>query len=671
MDNLLNKISEDDKRKMSYYLSVYGDIKDENFVGIDKWLEPWSYAKRKMYKAIGNNIITSVPIRIEKDDETLRHQVAELLDSVPIIAEWYVALDRLKVLYTNIFCTEETTKDHTKWKQEKLDKAGLSLDDLAVLHSQLLNKDQYRGYAGDQIFYNDVVRSGEFPISIKMRLSCKKKMLQIQKGCKWMKGVTRLFEYLSDIPLFKNSEITKHLEEFRQRHSTVFTGNYIEADLQLSIHPFDFLTMSDNAEGWSSCMNWRDGGCYKLGTIEMMNSNNVICCYIKTKNDFDFNNDDEKEKDDSLIWNSKSWRCLCYVTKDIILVGKAYPYESKVLSLEILKILTSFVKKNFGWTYSFGPELYEDMKWITTGYGLNRARDYLKNDTYYNLQGKKNIIFETGVMYNDMLNDSRDFHNFWCVRNSVPHTKFISVSGKCNCISCGKQLLKMKEDYNIEYSYREDESHNDRFVSSEVPLCEECIEKTEQHCPNCKRRLGRYNETVPVKVRFPDGHIEEITYCKKCLEYRPYGNAILKYPAPIQCRIGREPLVDLTDMARSTCKPYPRISIIDLRVVKEKDEDDIYEELKKTIESPTYEFPYGIRWKLTTLYGCDGLLACRHCVDKWVQEGKMVLINNKSLKGEVYYIPEDSTLEEDFTRRYSDGYRIQNIDENFIVKGVQ
>ena len=38
--------------------------------------------------------------------------------------------------------------------------------------------------------------------------------------------------------------------------------------------------MSDNNSGWESCMSWRNNGCYRRGTVEMMNSPYVIVAYL-------------------------------------------------------------------------------------------------------------------------------------------------------------------------------------------------------------------------------------------------------------------------------------------------------------------------------------------------------------------------------------------------------
>jgi hypothetical protein len=74
------------------------------------------------------------------------------------------------------------------------------------------------------------------------------------------------------------------MEDFKKWQtwlSTICTVKEYKTNLVLSIHPIDFMTSSDNASGWTSCMNWRDDGGYSSGTIEMMNSNMVIIAYLE------------------------------------------------------------------------------------------------------------------------------------------------------------------------------------------------------------------------------------------------------------------------------------------------------------------------------------------------------------------------------------------------------
>ena len=71
------------------------------------------------------------------------------------------------------------------------------------------------------------------------------------------------------------------------------------------------MTMSDNANNWSSCMRWTDRsggvdhGDYCAGTLECMNSPYIIIAYLHNpKHSFELSLYDCNDWQ----WNSKQWR---------------------------------------------------------------------------------------------------------------------------------------------------------------------------------------------------------------------------------------------------------------------------------------------------------------------------------------------------------------------------
>jgi hypothetical protein len=263
--------------------------------------------------------------------------------------------------------------------------------------------------------------------------------------------------------------------------------------------------MSDNDSNWESCMNWVGEGCYHVGTIEMMNSNNVIVCYVTNRKDWVF--DLDSETGESYLWNNKKWRQLAYATPEIIMTGKSYPYNNKQLSFTILEALEKLAKENLGITYEFGIERYDDMKYINSIASMNRARYYrnLPADRYH----KKNIIFDTKGMYNDMLNDHST--TYWCKRNKVKKTTVISVSGKAKCLCCGENILTPDYDW---YNYDETSlSYNERYTNCGNVICPECEEKKKcAICHDSDLRSGFITYTNPNTGA-------EIKMCPECYKY--------------------------------------------------------------------------------------------------------------------------------------------------------
>ena len=209
-------------------------------------------------------------------------------------------------------------------------------------------------------------------------------------------------------------------EEFRNKVSNITTSSNIKSNLVFSIHPIDYMTMSDNDCGWSSCMSWKNNGMYSDGTIEMMNSNMIIVAYLESDNPFIVNNH---------IIPNKSWRTLLYVHKNILVAGKSYPYHNSELDKKVLEELYKLVNKNLKWDYKYKEQEYKDLY------------SYLPNeeDQINNLcVSKKQIVIVTGhAMYNDLLEDKDSV--YFCYRNIPKKGMVLNASGKNTCLICGLQ----------------------------------------------------------------------------------------------------------------------------------------------------------------------------------------------------------------------------------------
>ena len=425
--NLIEKISELDKKRIKNYIDLYGVSK--NFIGIDSWLKPWSDNNVKLYKLLGNQLIYKTPFECKKDRELL-------------ITEYHRLLDKFHNFRSDLCDTNNCYL--TKHSSANF----FLLIDYVFRSNQLFE---------DKIGYEDCFKFEEM-----------KRTLQIQKEMKPIRALSKMLEYWDKsgyVPKDRMKDLLKTFEDFRIAHSVINNDKMVRGNLCISIHPLDFMTMSDNDSNWQSCMNWRYSGCYHVGTVEMMNSNNVVCCYIENaKGDFYFGKKNSEEDTDirsnEYSWNNKRWRQLVYITKDIIVTGKSYPYQNDELSKIVLNAVREIAQRNLNWNYQFGPELYQDMKRIRTAEDFDRVRSFIKNKK----TTKHNIIFDSKGMYNDMFNDKSKI--YWCVRNKVDHNKIISYSGKAPCLCCGESVLKKEFE----------DDYNDRYENTEDLVCEDCLE---------------------------------------------------------------------------------------------------------------------------------------------------------------------------------------------------
>ena len=158
------------------------------------------------------------------------------------------------------------------------------------------------------------------------------KPFRVNRGCKTSKTLGKLAD-IFDIPGW---------EDFRICHSQILNQKALGGKLTISIHPLDYMTMSDNSYGWESCMSWEKEGGYRQGTVEMMNSRCVVIAYLA--------GDDQMRIGDD-YWNSKKWRQLFIVDHNLIAGVKDYPYHNEALGLEVVKWLKELAGEKLGWHY--------------------------------------------------------------------------------------------------------------------------------------------------------------------------------------------------------------------------------------------------------------------------------------------------------------------------------
>lgn len=123
----------------------------------------------------------------------------------------------------------------------------------------------------------------------------------------------------------------KLFTQFRDRVSLIRTTQRLDADVVLSIHPIDFLSMSDNNSGWTSCMSLVGKGSDRSGVTEYMNSPTAVVAYMKSNVPF------------LPGVPNKSWRMMLFydLDADVALGSRQYPFFSAELARGALSALTS------------------------------------------------------------------------------------------------------------------------------------------------------------------------------------------------------------------------------------------------------------------------------------------------------------------------------------------
>ena len=311
----------------------------------------------------------------------------------------------------------------------------------------------------------------------KVQATINGKLIKISSGEKIMRALRKICSALADAG-YEN--LIDDLEDLRLDHSRIFNQKTLTGTLCLSIHPLDYATASDNDNGWSSCMSWQEEGCYRLGTVEMMNSPMVICAYLKS--------DVQQMRFNGYEWPSKKWRAWIIVNKDAILCNRNYPYTNDNLAKECINWVAELAKENLGW--EFTEEIKSVNDWGDDDYQID-------------------FHYKTNFMYNDFRDD------MWLAVNKNLKSGYyrINYSGVANCMNCGEE---------IPWEGEQDSSTLCCMSCRNVRFCDECgdsISDSDEYyygpneellCPDCYSRLVTHCDLCDTDIYIDDSIVVSV-----------------------------------------------------------------------------------------------------------------------------------------------------------------
>lgn len=431
MKELLHKDAFDAYRR----LYCGGDLGHSDIAPVDKVLAFWQSNKQNLYKLMGEEFILSTPVSYDRPWAEMRSEMTKLTGDYAAFIEAYWRHVDCMIPLDNTYAYD-LTPEGKKWYADRRVRDAL-----------------YR------LVYDGTLTDARVPDDIKWTSDDGEIVINIARGQKLMKALGKV------CAIFNMEE---DFENFRVAHSQVLNQKRLTGELCLSIHPLDYATASDNANNWSSCMSWRENGCYRFGTVEMMNSPMVICAYLKsTKNNMSW-----RYGHTDYEWPSKKWRAWILVHEGVILCNRQYPYDNDVLATQAVNWVKSLAQENLGWADYNTTEMQ--------GHGFE---------------------FDTNFMYNDIQDEQ-----ICCLSYEYDGTRYINFSGPANCMWCGVE---------VEYDY------DDRDCVADSLLCSAC--RGEYYCDECGDNItGREEEYVdPATGEKLCEHCfyERYTWCDECQEY--------------------------------------------------------------------------------------------------------------------------------------------------------
>lgn len=262
------------------------------------------------------------------------------------------------------------------------------------------------------------------------------------------------------------------LRTIQDEASMIIQQKYLEGILCLSVHPLDYLSLSENTYNWRSC-HALDGD-YRAGNISYMLDNSTVVCYLKSEEDV------KLHMFGSVKWNSKKWRMLLHFSSDqsLVFAGRQYPFGNDSILSEIKKVL-----ETLGLTF-------ETPTWKET-----HEEEY---ETRY-IDFKNTITLITDIIsdcdfpchYNDLLYSSYYTNPYYLI-SDVKKDLTVNIGERVYCLLCGKELVEPEEG---------------------TLLCDKCDSLVEVYCDGCHRAVENYDYDEDL-IHTEEGY----TYCPECAE---------------------------------------------------------------------------------------------------------------------------------------------------------
>ncbi len=320
----------------------------------------------------------------------------------------------------------------------------------------------------------------------------------------------------------------ENMKRLQAEASAIMNEDKIEGTFCISIHPLDFISISDNDHNWHSCHSMDSD--YRAGNFSYMADKHTVVCYIKTGNDRKISNFPQ-----SVPWNSKRWRVLLFFDTNcnFVMASKQYPIQSTEAldffrevhkeahtgKYTCLNTFSPWHKDQVksvqidGHEYKFahpmipvGHHMAPISKIYIPGQNALQYNDILKNETYnkevrysyLTSNGLWGIYSNAGIVYSE--EDNLRTCSYLFTENELP---LITAGEEINCPVCGLDVLRTSDGIlcdhcTIKY-YKPEVLDEDYF-----PTCDYCGEKFiyyegvwdegKRLCVNCAKEYRHYDD---------------------------------------------------------------------------------------------------------------------------------------------------------------------------------
>ena len=240
------------------------------------------------------------------------------------------------------------------------------------------------------------------------------------------------------------------LSDIQNKASNFIQENKIEGYLTFSVHPLDFLSLSENTFNWRSC-HALDGE-YRSGNLSYMGDASTVVCYLSDGNDVVLPHFPPNVK-----WNSKKWRCLFHFNNfyDVIFAGRQYPFTSagaletirKIFIDELIPTEHSWLKGDFKahWTHWHNDYIsevpYSEYSDEDNGHCYEEDEYFLAKGRIWN---RYDVVHDApnSTHYNDILRSTCYLKPYYMYRKEGISSNIDFIIGSnVSCLSCGEDTI--------------------------------------------------------------------------------------------------------------------------------------------------------------------------------------------------------------------------------------
>lgn len=331
-------------------------------------------------------------------------------------------------------------------------------------------------------------------------------------------------------------EDKEQLEDIQNYASQIIQEDKVEGKLCFSIHPLDYLSVSENTHKWRSC-HALDGE-YRAGNLSYMLDSCTFICYLKSDNDTKLPHFPE-----NVPWNDKKWRVLFFLnsTGNLIVAGRQYPFSSQsgldwILANAFSKIFASSSSEWKGWESFITKATFNKIEYTLDNQYISDGSKIFDVTTFIeNVEGSKQF---NDILYSSYYTPSyaylrkcSDDDTFWA--GYFPNYRYylgtIRVGGYTPCLHCGTEETLDEGDmlcHDCEMQHgvecneyftfcdccgaRIEISTNGNYIDEDV-LCNNCFDEHAGVCAGCNGTF--YNSEL---IQAENGE----TYCGYCWEER-------------------------------------------------------------------------------------------------------------------------------------------------------